>query len=80
MARYVYRLKAFSPRDGGWVLWFRQFRTREAAWVWAIKMWDLAVLSGDYITLDVVRTVAFSFDFQPLPVHIQPQADPATGG
>jgi len=63
MARFVWVIKALSPRDGGWVRWacggMGHFETEEDAWRFVIAMWGVAVAAGDYETMDVVRTIAF---------------------
>jgi hypothetical protein len=41
------------------VRWGGHFSSQEAAWQGVLLFWDLMVLAGDYITVDVVRTVAF---------------------
>ena len=59
MARYVWVVKAYSPRDGGWVRWFKGFDNEREAWEAVEMFWSLAVLSGDYETVDIVKTIAF---------------------
>ena len=61
MARYVWYCVGFSPRDGGWVRFgfFRYCSSEEMAWESICWLWDLMVLAGDYITVDVRRTIAF---------------------
>ena len=59
MSRYIFIVRALSPRDGGWVrLFFGEFDCEEDAWKSVILMWDLMVCSGDYTTVDVVRTIS----------------------
>ena len=59
MAQVVFVVRALSPRDGGWKRVFRQFRTGEEAWLAVTQFWPLMVLSGDYVTVEVLRTVSF---------------------
>ena len=59
MARYVWVVKAYSPRDGGWVRWFKNFANERDAWMAVEMFWSLAVLSDDYETVDIVKTIAF---------------------
>ena len=59
MSRYIFIVRALRPRDGGWVRLFGQFDRMEDAWKLVILMWDLMVRSGDYTTVDVVRTISF---------------------
>ena len=57
MARYVWVINALSPRVGGWVRCFGQFRSEDLAWQRVEMFWDLMVLHGDYVTVEVVRTI-----------------------
>ena len=59
MPRYVWIVLAFSPRDGGWVRIFEQFNVQRKAWQAVIFFWPVMVLSGDYETMEVKRTIAF---------------------
>ena len=59
MARYVWVVRALSPRDGGWVRMGEYFPTEQAGWEYIELFWVMFVLAGDYITLDVVRTIRF---------------------
>jgi hypothetical protein len=64
MPRFVWVIRAFSPRDGGWVrmLGLRpqgHYNSEEMAWKCVCAFWDLMVMSGDYLTIDVVKTIAF---------------------
>ena len=59
MARFAWVIKALSPRDGGWVHVFGDFKNEEMAWT-AIQMFcDLMVAAGDYVTINVVKTIRF---------------------
>ena len=63
MSRYIFIVRALmSPGDGGWVRFFfwvpREYLRMEDAWKSVISMWDLMVCSGDYTTVDVVRTIS----------------------
>jgi len=59
MSRYIFIVRALSPRDGGWVrLFFGRYFRMEDGWKSVILMWDLMVGSGDYTTVDVVRTIS----------------------
>ena len=69
MPRYAFIVKALSPRDGGWIRlgtygaggaggpWY--FETEEEGWQWIEFLWPLMVLSGDYVTVTVERTIRF---------------------
>ena len=59
MAHFIWIVKAFSPRDGGWVRMFGAFRSEEAAWTAVTLFWDMMVRAGDYQTIKVVKTIAF---------------------
>jgi hypothetical protein len=50
---------AFSPRDGGWVQLSIGGRTEEQAWQAALMLWDLLVLTGDYVSIDAKGTIRF---------------------
>ena len=58
--RFVYVVRAFSPRDGGWVRHGNHWKDEEAAWTFVTLMWPLLVLADDYVTVEVVKTIAFS--------------------
>ena len=63
MARYVWITKGFSPRDGGWVRFEGMdgaWRNEEDAWRFIQLIWPLMVLSADYVTVNVVRTIQFT--------------------
>ena len=55
MARYVWIIKAFSPRDGGWVRLFDHYPSEQQSWCLVEAFWDLTVAHGDFVTIDVVR-------------------------
>ena len=59
----MFIIKAWSPRDGGWVRFlpegFSNFKSEEIAWEAIQFFWHMMVLAGDYVTVDVVRTTAF---------------------
>ena len=61
MARYVYVVKAFSARDGGWVRYghLNHCPSEAAAWDMVAFLEPLAELSGDYSGFRVIKTVAF---------------------
>ena len=69
MPRYAFIVKALSPRDEGWVRLGSYgaggeggsfyFRTEEQGWHLVCMLWDLMVDSGDYLTVDVERTIVF---------------------
>ncbi len=59
MARYVWIVRAFSPRDGGWVRVFGSFRSEQLAWNAIEFFWEMIVESGDYESLEVKRTISF---------------------
>ena len=58
MPRFVWTVRAYSPRDGGWVRVFCHFHNESQAWEAVILFWDMMVDAGDYKTLDVRRTIA----------------------
>ena len=58
--RFVYVVRALSPRDGGWVRWTGHWKDEEAAWTFVTLTWPLLVLADDYVTVEVVKTIAFS--------------------
>lgn len=51
-------VKAFRVRDGDWVRFAGQFDSERLAWEWVTVFWVLMVLSQDYVTVNVVRTIA----------------------
>ena len=59
MAHFVWVIRAYSPRDGGWVLFLGHFPREEDAWNAVTLFWDLMVEASDYVTVDVVKTIAF---------------------
>jgi hypothetical protein len=59
MPRYAFIVKALSPRDGGWVRVGGYFQTEEDGWQFYCQFFFLMVLSDDYITVDVQRTIVF---------------------
>ena len=59
MARYAFIVKGLSPRDGGWVRLGGYFRTEELGWEFYCSFHPLLVLSGDYVTITVKRTIVF---------------------
>lgn len=64
MPRFVWVIRAFSPRDGGWIHFqgvqpLGHYDSEFDAWTCCELFWGLMVLSGDYVTLDVVKTIAF---------------------
>ena len=60
MPRYAFIVKALRPRDGGWVrLGGCYFQTEVDAWQFFCLFFPLMVLSGDYITVVVERTIVF---------------------
>ena len=59
MPRYAFIVKALSPRDGGWVRVGGYFKTEEDGWQFYCLFFWLMVLSDDYITVDVQRTIVF---------------------
>ena len=58
-ARYVWIVIALSPRDGGWVRMFGKFRTENDAWRAVHWFLPLMELAGDYVSVDVVKTISF---------------------
>ena len=58
-ARSVWAVRALCPRDGGWVRVFHYFRSQQHAWQLVQLMWDMMVMAGDYVTVDVFRTIKF---------------------
>ena len=61
MPHYMFIIKALSPRDGGWVRFLpdSNFKSEEIAWEAIQIFWHMMVVAGDYVTVDVVRTIAF---------------------
>ena len=59
MPHYAFIVKALSPRDGGWVRWHGYWHKEEDAWNFVRLLSPLIVLSGDYVTIDVQRTIVF---------------------
>jgi len=60
MAKYVWIVQAFSPRDGGWVRVFNQFPSEKRAWETIGWFWPMFVDAGDYESLEVKGTVSFN--------------------
>ena len=66
MPAYVWIIRALSPRDGGWVrvLWplpdARHSPREDMCWTMICFFWDMMVMAGDYVTVDVKRTIAFT--------------------
>ena len=58
MARYVFIVKALSPRDG-WVRLDGYFLTKDLGWEFYCWFYHLLVLSGDYVAVAVERTIVF---------------------
>ena len=58
MARLVWIVLAYSPRDGGWVRMGGHFRSRETGWQFVELMWELMIHAGYYETVDVKKTIA----------------------
>ena len=54
-------MAAFSPRDGGWVRFLpdSNSKSEEIAWEAVQIFWLMMIPMGDYVTVDVVRTIAF---------------------
>jgi hypothetical protein len=59
MPRYAFIVKTLSPRDGGWVRLGGYYQTEVDAWQFYCLFSPLMVLSGDYITVVVERTIVF---------------------
>ena len=59
MPRYVYVVKAFSARDGGWVRWGHHCPSEAVALGMIAFFEGLAELSGDYSGFRVIKLVAF---------------------
>ena len=59
MAKFVWVVRALSPRDGGWVRWFGHFRSETDAWLLIEMFWEMMVRAADYTTLKVVKTISF---------------------
>ena len=59
MARFVWVVRALSPRDGGWVRCLaKMFLSEEDAWKMVLIVWEFMVNAGDYVTIEVVKTIA----------------------
>ena len=73
MARYIWVVRALSPRDGGWVRCIgKWFKSEEDAWEMVLQFWPLMVNAGNYVTIEVVKTIAFrelSFFFDDIRVR-----------
>ena len=65
MARLVVVIRCLSPSDGDdedghcWTRIVGHFHSDEDAWRGVETMWDMMVLAGDYVTVEVVKTIAF---------------------
>ena len=61
MAHVVWIIKALYPEGGCWVRVFPRFawRVQEDAWKVVIQCWNKIVEAGDYVTIDVVKTIRF---------------------
>ena len=59
MPHYAIIVKALSSRDGGWVRLGGYWPTKESAWQFVGLFLALQVLSGDYVTVNVQRTIVF---------------------
>ena len=60
MARYIWVVRALSPRDGGWVRCLaKMFLSEEEAWTMVLAFWEPMVNARDYVTIEVVKTIAF---------------------
>ena len=59
MARYIFFCRGFSPRDGGWVRFGGTFNDEETGWKCIILIWPMIVDHGDYVTVDVKKTITF---------------------
>ena len=59
MPRFAFIVKVLSPRDGGWVRLGGYYQTEEDGWKFYCLFSPLMVLSGDYITVVVERTIVF---------------------
>lgn len=59
MPRYAFIVKALSPRDMGWVHLGGYFRSEEDGWQFYCLFFPMMVMSGDYVTVTVERTIVF---------------------
>ncbi len=60
MGRYVWIVRALSPKDGGWVRTLgMHWASENDGWEAVYNFFDLMVAHGDYVTVEVVRTIAF---------------------
>jgi hypothetical protein len=59
MAHYAWIVKAFSPRDGGWVRLLSSWPSETDAWQFVQMTWAMMVEAGDYESLDVCKTILF---------------------
>ena len=59
MPCYRYIIKAWSPRDGGWVRLCGYFKTEQDAWDLIDVLIPLLQLHGDIEGFNVVRTIRF---------------------
>ena len=57
MPRYAFIVKALD--DEGWVRLGGYYQTEEDGWQFYCHIFPLMVLSGDYITVVVERTIVF---------------------
>ena len=58
MVCYAYIVCAFSPRDGGWVR-HDTLSSETLGWQYIELFWEMLASTGDYVTLDVKKTIAF---------------------
>ena len=59
MASYRWIIRAWSPRDGGWVRTFGYFKTEQDAWDCISHFLLLIQLHGDIEEFHVKRTIRF---------------------
>jgi hypothetical protein len=59
MARYVFVVRALSPRDGGWVRIGGHCPSERLALEFIELFWGLLVDHGDFVAVEIVRTIAF---------------------
>ena len=62
MAHYIWIVKAYSPRDDGWVrmhFLYDFFLNQEDGWKAVEMFWPLMERAGDYTSVDVIRTIKF---------------------
>ena len=59
MPCYCYIIKAWSPRDGGWMRLFGYFKTEQDAWDLIYLLTPLLELHRDIEGFNVVRTIKF---------------------